>query len=173
MILSTCWSAITAGPVAKSRKKEGRLRRYWRIAGELKEDPKRAPPLLREAVVNVWQARGGGLYGLGYIVAFCIFEVQFFLTEVGASQGIAEFVSSQLIEYLLRFGLQSIINVFLALLWPWHVISEFGVWGIVALIVAFLGFERLLRPTIERYFPELERPERKRPDRKNTQKVKR
>ncbi|MEE8244615.1 MAG: hypothetical protein V3R27_06450 [Pseudomonadales bacterium] len=154
--------------VAKARKKEGRLRRHWRVAGELREDPKRATPLLREAVVNVWRSRGGGLYGLGYIVAFLIFEVQFVLTEVGESQGVVDFVSSQLIEYLLRFGLQSIINVFLALLWPLHVIDAFGVWGIVALIVAFLGFERLLRPTVERHFPEL----RKQGPKKNPQEPK-
>ena len=155
----------------QSRKKESRLRHHWRVAGELKEDPKRATPLLREAIVNVWQARGGGLYGLGYIVAFCVFEVQFFLTEIGESQGVGDFLSGQLIEYVLRFGVQSIINGFLALLWPLHLINAFGPWAIVALIAAFLGFEKLLRPTVERHFPELKKPELKKPGLKKRTKV--
>ena len=147
-------------------KKESRLRHHWRVARELKEDPKRATPLLREAIVSVWQARGGGLYGLGYIVAFCVFEVQFFLTEIGESEGVGEFLSGQLIEYVLRFGVQSIINGFLALLWPLHLIIAFGPWAVVVLIAGFFGFERLLRPTVERHFPELKKPELKKTEKK-------
>ncbi len=149
--------------MAKARKKEGRLSRHWRVAGELKEDPKRVKPLLRQAIANVWQARGGGLYGLGYIVAFCVFEVQFFVTEIGEAQGVVDFVSSQLIEYVLRFGLQSIINGFLALLWPVYVIDAFGIWGIGGMIVAYFGFERLLRPTVEQHFPELKKEPKPKP----------
>jgi len=106
-------------------------------------------------MVGMWRARGGGFYGLGYIVAFVYFEARMFAGDVLESESVADFAAAQIFEYVLRLGFLSFINAFMALLWPIHIVIFGGGVAFIALIGGYLVFEKLLRPIIEDYFPEL------------------
>ena len=49
-----------------------------------------------------------------------------------------------------RFSLMAFVNVFLALLWPFFVLEQFGGMGIILLALGYLAFEYGLRPLAER-----------------------
>ena len=140
-------------------KKEGYIARRVRLAREIRRQPGIVVPWLRRWVANLWQARGGGFYGLGYVVAFVLLEAKALGGSVSTSRDVSGFVSGlvadQLIGFVLRFSFESLLNVFLALLWPFYVLERFGALGVIALIAGYLGFEYLLRPSIEAWFPEL------------------
>lgn len=136
-------------------KKEGRLSRHFRVAAELKDDPKQIAPLLRGAVLDVWCSRGGGFFGLGYLVAFAYFEISMLIEDVTATADLSGFAIGQLFEYLLRFGIMSFVNAFQALLWPVYILQLFEWIGIILLIGAYFAFEKSLKPGLESLFPEL------------------
>ncbi|MGE0625335.1 MAG: hypothetical protein AB7I04_07480 [Pseudomonadales bacterium] len=146
------------------RRREGRIRRHLRLAGEVRQDPKCLYPLLRKGFIDVWRSRGGGFYGLGYVVAFVCLEVVTIIGEALDSGGAGDFALGQILEYLLRLGLLSFVNVFQALLWPFFVLEHLGGAGIILLAAGFLGFEFLLKPLVERHVPELRNPVSPHPD---------
>ena len=118
-------------------------------------EPRRAPALLRQSLVGLWRARGGGLYGLGFVVTFVILEVETFEQQLVTSTSLLAFVYEQLLEYVLRFAVLSFVNTLLALGWPVLLLDKLGGWGIVVLAVGFLSYERVLKPLVERVVPEL------------------
>jgi len=134
---------------------ESRFTRHRRFAREIYREPRTIRTHLLQGFVSLWSARGGGFYGLGWSLTFIALEVQFFVSEVAQSNGIFDFVGGQLIEYVLRFGLMSVVNSLLALVWPVHVLQWLGGYGIVVLIAGFFAFEHFLRPLVEGRFPEL------------------
>ena len=126
----------------------------------LAADPKSAGSMMRHATVRLWRARGGGLYGLGYVVCFGVLQVRSFTEQVVTAASVPEFVIGEFAQRLFRFGVDSFVNAFLSLLWPAYVLDYFsgwgfGGWGIVILVVGFWAFERWLRPLVERRVPEL------------------
>lgn len=127
----------------------------------LAANPKRAGSLARDATVRLWRARGGGLYGLGYVVCFGVLQARSFTDQVSSATSVEEFVISEVTTHLLRFGIDSVVNSLLSLLWPAYVLDYLKGWGIVALIVGFWTFERWLRPLVERWLPELRKRRRK------------
>jgi hypothetical protein len=135
--------------------KEGRFAGHLRTAREIRAQPSRILSLLRGALLDVWRSRGGGLYGLGYIVAFIYFEADMLFGDISESAGIAEFALGQFFEYLIRFGFLSFIIAFKALLWPFYFLELYGGVGIILLVAGYLGFEHLLKPSVEKVFPEL------------------
>lgn len=135
------------------------MARHLRLGRGVVREPKSAIPLAREAVVEAWRARGGGFYGLGYLIAFCWLQVNVLLGDVNDSDSIGQFAMGAALEYVLRFSLMAFVNVFLALLWPLYVLEQFGGMGIILLALGYLGFEYGLRPLIEQVFPELRRSE--------------
>ncbi|MCZ6644165.1 MAG: hypothetical protein O7G86_06425 [Gammaproteobacteria bacterium] len=139
----------------KKAKKEGRVERYKRQARQIHDNPKSIGTMIRGALLGVWRARGGGLYGLGYVVTFIVLEIRLIVGDVAESEGVVDFVSSQLIEFIFRFGIQSFVNGFLAFLWPVYVLNWLGTWSIVLLVGGYYGFEKLLRPAVEEWLPEL------------------
>ena len=136
-------------------KPESRFARHRRIAVEVYREPRTLRRHLREGFVAVWISRGGGFYGLGWMTTFLVLELQFFASEVAESEGVFEFLGGQVIEYLLRFGLMSVVNSFQALIWPAFVLQWLGGYGIALLIGGYFGFEKVLRPLVEDWFPEL------------------
>ncbi len=92
---------------AKTKSKEGRLARHLRVAKQLREQPKSIGPLLRESMVSVWRSRGGGFYGLGYIIAFIYFEAQMLAGDVLESDSVADFAVAQVFEFIIRIGFLS------------------------------------------------------------------
>jgi hypothetical protein len=141
------------------RSREGRLAKFSRIAGELKTDPGSSVPRfrcwLRQRLIAIWCSRGGGFYGLGYVIAFVYFEIEMFAGDLAESAGVTEFAGGQILELLFRLSILSFINVFQALFWPFFILERFQATGIMLLIGGYFVFERLLKPGIESVFPEL------------------
>lgn len=133
------------------------MSRHARHARMVWHDPRSLGTLIRQGLLGLWRARGGGLYGLGYVVAFVLLEVKVVVGEFAGSEGVIAFLGDQLLEYLLRLGLMSFVNVVLAFLWPLLLLERLGVWGLLLLPAAYLLFERWLRPRVEAAFPELRR----------------
>ena len=94
---------------------------------------------------TMWMARGGGFYAIGVVVTFVWLEIRTIATEIAASDSLAAFFAEELLEFLLRFSLQSIGNSIQALLWPVVVIERYAAWGAVVLGAGFLLFDALLK----------------------------
>ena len=137
------------------RAPEGRFARHLRLVRVVIREPGRLIPIARGAVVDAWRTRGGGFYGLGYLVAFVWLQVNVLVGDVMESESVGAFAAGAALEYLLRFSLMAFLNVFLALLWPLFVLQQFGGPGIIVLGLGYVAFEYALRPLVEQYFPEL------------------
>jgi len=137
-------------------RKPNRFVRHWRTAQEIRQDPRSIPRRLRAVLLEIWLARGGGFYGIGYVVAFFYFEVQVITGELAGSASVGDFVLGQALEYVFRVGVMSFVSALQALLWPLFVVSWWdGVGGILFLLGSYLAFEHVFKPWIEAAFPEL------------------
>lgn len=139
----------------QSGKKAGRFAQHVRVVKQVRDEPRRIMRLLRDWLLRLWAARGGGFYGLGVVVTFLVLEVRMLLGDVSGSDSVADFLVGELLEYVFRLGFLSFLNGFVALLWPAFLLEWLGAWGIAVLVCAYLTFERMLRPTVEAWFPEL------------------
>jgi hypothetical protein len=110
---------------------------------------------LRRWLLKIWISHGAGYYGLGFLLTFLSFEIQLLVDDLVEADGVSDFVTEQAFELILRFGFESFINGFKALIWPLYVIDGFGGWGIALLVVGYLAFERVARPIVEQTLPEL------------------
>lgn len=136
-------------------KKEGRFARHVRVAKQLRREPRSVVSLFRGWLLDLWQARGGGFYGLGCVITFISLEVKMLAADIAGSDSVSEAVVFEALEYVARFGFLSFVNGFLALLWPAFLLQWLNAWGFVVLLAGYIGFERGLRPLIETWFPEL------------------
>lgn len=142
--------------VESSKKRaEGRVARFVRRSRGVIEDPWSIMPLMRKRFVSLWKTKGGGFYGLGYVLTFIILEIRTLAGDIGSSGSVSEFVTAQLVQYVIRISFESLINAFLALLWPLYLWSQLEIWGLVVLGMAYLGFVLVLRPSLAIWFPEL------------------
>ena len=113
----------------------------------------------RNALIRIWRIRGGGLYGLGFMITFVILEIRGVVGDVSETESVEQFVLQQLFEIAFRFIGETILNTIKAFIWPVFVIDALGfLVGIAVLIAAFVGFDRLARPRIEAWLPELKEP---------------
>ncbi len=133
----------------------GALSRGVRTIKEIWADPRTAAPHARALLLDVWRARGGGLYGIGYVLAFVFYEARMVTGELAAAESVTGFLGEQLLEFIFRLTFLSIVIVFQALLWPLSLISWGGLPALGGLLVAYLAFEHVLRPRVELAFPEL------------------
>jgi hypothetical protein len=131
------------------------------VLREIRDEPRRIVSLMGDGSFSTWRARGGGFFGLGYLIAFVVLELQMISTEVRGSDGVVEFFTSQIVEYIFRFAVQSLVNVILALIWPVYVLQWLEGWGLVALGGGYLLFEKVLRSYVEGWFPQLQTKESK------------
>ncbi len=156
-------------------KKEGRLARHLRVAKQIRHEPRSVMPLLRGWLLDLWQARGGGFYGLGCVIAFITLEVKM-LADIAGSDSVSEAVLFEVLGYVFRIGFLSFLNGFLALLWPAILLQWINWWGFALLLGGYIGFERGLRPLVETWFPELKearvRKECRKRERENKKRVK-
>ena len=136
-------------------KKEGRLASHIRVGKQLYREPRSIVSLMRGWLLSLWQARGGGFFGLGYVITFVGLQIRTFTGDILGSDSVSDFVLQQAFEFVFRICIESFVNVFLALLWPAFVLAWIGGWGIPVLLGGYLGFERGLRPLIESWLPEL------------------
>jgi len=117
---------------------------------------KLAIPRLQGWLLKMWRAKGGGFYGLGFVIAFISLEISMFADEFSGSNSVPEVILQEVLESVFRVGFMSFVNGFLALLWPVYLLETLRAWGIAVLIGGYFGFERGLRPLVERWFPELQ-----------------
>jgi hypothetical protein len=136
-------------------RKPNRFVRHWQTVTEIRRDPRSIPGRLRGLLLEMWISRGGGFYGIGYVVAFAYFEVQMITGELSGSNSVGEFVLGQTLEYVLRLGFMSFVSALQALLWPAFVAGWWNGGGLLLLIGGYLAFEYLLKPRVEAVFPEL------------------
>lgn len=144
-----------SAPEPAPKKKPGYLRRYASVGRAVAEDPSTIKTLLRAAAIKAWSAKGGGLYGLGFVIYFVVLEVRMLVEEIIASSGVVDFIVEQAFQLVLRFAFESLGNVLLAFLWPIKLVGETGWVGIVLLVVGFFSFERWGRAWIEAQVPDL------------------
>jgi len=134
-----------------------------RRAGELGRDavsrpgglPDKAHGWFRAWFRKVWDVRGGGLYAVGFAVAFLYFEIrEAILEDIPQFVAMNNVLSSELIGFGIQFIIDSMLNFVRALLWPMYVVSLWPPVGLIALIVAFVLFPRYLKTPIERWLFE-------------------
>jgi len=78
------------------------------------------------AIGKLWRKHGGGYYALIAVGTFVYMEVQSLIESFFESQGVRDFVEAELIESIILFGIETIINTFLAGIWPFMWISWMG-----------------------------------------------
>jgi hypothetical protein len=145
----------------KPRKPLGRrLGEGLRATGEFSRDalqrpgsiPDKAHGAFRTWFRRVWDVRGGGLYAVGFAIAFLIFEI----TEI-VTDDIPQFIamnnvfSSEIVGFGIQFIIDTMVNFVKALIWPVYVVTLWPPAGAIALAVAFLLFPRYVKPRVERY----------------------
>ena len=121
-----------------SNTKESRFARDARLALHLGRQPAAIVPLLRSWLVKLWASRGGGFYGLGYVVTFVALEIRSLSGGLTTVSGLL----AQAAQYVLRFSVDSVRNVVSALIWPAHLFEWLGgPAGLIALAVGYAVFE--------------------------------
>jgi hypothetical protein len=129
-----------------------RLMVVYGLGRTLVEDPRAFPGRLKVEFLNwaraTWSARGGGFYACGFVVTFVILEIRLLVTELFTSAG--DFILQQVLQILLRFTVDSLVNTLLALIWPALLLGLSPVWGAVGLGVGYLTFSRFIKPPLTR-----------------------
>lgn len=114
----------------------------------------------RRWFARIWKVRGGGLYACGFAVAFIYLEIRTVAGEFADSSSIGEFLSEQLLEFVFRFAIDSLINTLYALVWPVYFLQWQPPYGLIALGVAYIVFANFLKKPITRWlFPDGESAE--------------
>jgi hypothetical protein len=114
--------------------------------------PDKAHGWFRAWFRKVWDVRGGGLYAVGFAIAFLFFEIREAVFE-DIPQFIAmnNILSSELVGFVIQFVVDTMVNFVRALLWPIYVVQLWPPAGLVALVAAFVLFPRTLKAPIERW----------------------
>ena len=137
-----------------------RIGENLRAAGEFSREavtrpgglPDKAHGWFRAWFRRVWDVRGGGLYAVGFALAFLLFEIrEAVLEDIPQFVAINNVLSSELIGFGIQFIVDSMINFVRALLWPMYVVQLSPPLGLIALVAAFVLFPRYLKKPIERW----------------------
>ena len=78
------------------------------------------------AVGKIWRKHGGGYYALLAVGTFVYLEVMSLVNSYGEAAGVRDFLESELIEAVITFGLETLLNTFLAGIWPFIWIRDMG-----------------------------------------------
>ncbi len=114
--------------------------------------PDKAHGWFRSWFRKVWEVRGGGLYAVGFAVAFLIFEIREAVVEdIPQFVAMNSILSSELIGFGIQFLVDTMVNFVRALLWPMYVVMLWPPAGAIGLAVAFVLFPRYLKRPIERW----------------------
>lgn len=134
------------------------LRRVGESIATLKtvvNDPHSIVPMLKHGLLAIWRVRGGGFYGLGYVVCFVVLEVRMFVGNFDGSSDVVRQIVFEVLEFVFRFTVQSFLNGLLAFIWPAFVLDLLGGWGILVIALAWLVFDRWGKRRIEAWLPDL------------------
>lgn len=105
-------------------------------------------PWYRRWLAKVWLAYGGGLYAVGYATTFLYLEARTIVSELLEADGIIDFLTDQLIDFIVRFAIDSIANMVQAFIWFLPVMSYKPPVGMIALGVGFYVFDIFLRERV-------------------------
>ena len=78
------------------------------------------------AVGKIWRKHGGGYYALLAVGTFIYLEIVSLVNSYGEAAGVRDFLESELFEALVTFGLETLLNTFLAGIWPFIWIRDMG-----------------------------------------------
>ena len=78
------------------------------------------------AAGKLWRKHGGGYYALLAVGTFVYLEVRALAESFFESERVRDFVSSEILEAIFTFGIKTIINSFIAGIWPVIWISRMG-----------------------------------------------
>ncbi len=78
------------------------------------------------AAGKLWRKHGGGYYALLAVGTFVYLEVRALTESFFESEGVKDFVSSEILEAIFTFGVKTLINSFMAGIWPLVWISQMG-----------------------------------------------
>ncbi len=162
-------STSTPDGEPRPRPRGYRLGRSLRAAGQLGRAavtrpgtlPNTAQGFLRRKFRKLWNARGGGLYAFGYAVTFLWLEAKTIAGDFASSDSIGGFVTGELIEYVMRFATDTVVNMVYAFIWPVFIIEWHPPWGMIGLAGAFFAFPRLVKQPLERWLSDDDEPPRR------------
>lgn len=80
------------------------------------------------AVGKLWRRHGGGYYALLAVGTFIYLEVQSLLGSFSSSESVQDFVQSEVVETLITFGLETVVNTLRAGIWPFTWFSWMGLY---------------------------------------------
>ena len=122
-------------------------------------EPRSVPRTMRDAFLRLWRTRGGGFYGLGYVIAFVVLEIQAFIGNwQSAATDVVGMVVQEVLQFVFRFAAQSMLNGLLAFGWPIYVVDKLGGWGLALIAVGWWSFDRYVRPWVAVRLPEPSEP---------------
>ena len=120
--------------------------------GDPRQLPGKAHGRLRTWFRKVWDVRGGGLYAVGFAVAFLYFEArEIVFDDIPGFIAINNVFSSELIAFGIDVVIDTAINFVKALVWPVFVVGLWPPVGAIALGLAYVLFPRYLKSPIERW----------------------
>ena len=98
-------------------------KRREKISQQLSEKARDGVAGLIKKNIELWREFGGGYYGLGAIITYFILTVQDFISAWREADSAVDFL---LMEFVLDFGVDAIVNGIYAAIWPIFVIQYFS-----------------------------------------------
>ena len=129
---------------------------------EVQEQPSVVLSWIKQSLVNTWLLRGGGFYGLGYLVTFIVLQTQSLAQDFEEAEDALGFISAQIFQVVFKFFTDALANLIQAFIWPLLFLNLTGGWGLLMLMVGFIGFDRWCKPYINQRIPELQAADSKR-----------
>ena len=120
--------------------------------------PDQAHGLFRQWFRKVWEARGGGLYAVGFAVAFLYFEINDILFDDIPKLAAINVLSADLIGFIIEFIIDTFINMGLAFAWPAWVVMWNEPYGLIMFIAALVLFPRFVKEPMEHWLFEGKAP---------------
>jgi len=118
-------------------------------------EPRSVGTMLHDGLLKMWRTRGGGFYGLGYLVCFIVLEVHAFVGNFEGGNDVVTMVVQEVVQFVFRFTAQSFLNSLLAFLWPAFVLDYLKGWGVALIGVGWIMFDRWAKPQIDAWLPGL------------------
>lgn len=114
----------------------------------IRAEPRQIGTMMREAAITLWSSRGGGFYGLGYVIAFLVLETRTLISGVASSDTVLGFIGQEVTQVIFRMAFESLLNSLLAFLWPLFVLQLMSTWGIVVLVVGWWSYGKWAAPYV-------------------------
>jgi hypothetical protein len=118
------------------------------VGNGARELPKKSHGWFRDWFRTVWKVRGGGLYAVGFAMAFLYFEIGSLGDDI---LGIGSLFNGQALDFIIDFSVDSFMNTMKAFMWPVYVVRLAPPWGAIDLGLAFVGFTSFLKAPVERW----------------------